>query len=230
MKTFCELYFRASPERLEQFIDEIQDFATGDWSVKIVDKPTMHWIEFNYSGNCVDQAAVFISIGDCVFEGQLQVNNIVPLKKSKLSIDEYNNVLRLFYNEIIRPYKEHHFDIDISQLTDDIFDPRTVISEEALKKLKVFCAAANKSTGSSHPCDQERWFDFICQTVDDDRIFDSDTLARFLQDKSYWGKREEGFHGAMGAFAWDEEHAWQLASEYESACELLQYYKRTRGY
>lgn len=230
MKTFCELYFRASPERLERFIDEIQDWATGDWSVEIVDKPTMHWIEFNYRGSRVDQAAVFITIGNRVLEGQLRVDNIVPLEKNQLSIDEYNSVLKFFYNEIIKPYKERHFDIEISQVTDDIFDPRTVISEEALNKLKVFCAAANKSTGASHPCDRERWFDFICQTVDDDRIFDQDTLAKFLQDESYWGKREEGFLGAMGAFAWDEEHAWQLASEYESACEILQYYKRTRGY
>lgn len=231
MKTFCELYFKASPERLERFIDEVQDFVVGDWSVEIVDKPTMHWIEFSYKGNRVDHAVVFISIGDCVSEGQLQVNNIVPLDKSQLSIDEYNSVLRLFYNEIIKPYKECHLDIniDISRLTDDIFDPKTVISEEALKKLEAFCVAANKSTGANHPCDQERWFSFICQTVDDERIFDSDTLAKFLQDESYWGKRADDFHGAMGAFAWDEEHAWQLAFEYESACELLQYYKRTRG-
>ena len=230
MKTFCELYFKASPERLEQFVAEIQNFVTGNWSVEIVDKPTMHWIEFNYRGNRVDQAAVFITIGEYLREGELRVNNIVPLEKSQLSVDEYNNILRLFYNEIIKPYKESHFDIDISQLTDDIFDPRTVISEEALNKLKAFCSLANKATGSSHPCDQERWFDFICQTVDDDRIFDLDTLAKFLQDESYWGKREEGFLGAMGAFAWDEDQAWQLAAEYESACEILQYYKRTRGY
>lgn len=230
MKTFRELFFKASPERLGRFIDEIQNFATGNWSVKIVDKPGRQWIEFNYRGNRVDQAAVFISIGKCLNEGELRVNNIVPLEKNQLSIDEYNNVLELFYGEIIKPYKERHFDIEISPLTDDIFDPRTVISEEALKKLRTFCGAANKSTGSSHPSDQEKWFDFICQTVDDDRIFDIETLAKFLQDESYWGKREEGFLGAIGSFAWDEKHAWQLASEYEDACAILQYYKRTRGY
>ena len=229
MKTFCELYFKASPERLKQFIDEIQDFATENWSVKIVDKPGMKWIEFSYSGNRVERAAVFIATGEYLHEGELRVSNIVPLEKNKLSIDEYNDVLKLFYNEIIKPYKESHFDIDISQVTDDIFDPRTVISEEALKKLRAFCGAANKSTGSSHPCDRERWFDFICQTVEDDRLFDLETLARFLQDETYWGKREDGFLGAMGAFAWDEEQARQLASEYESACEILQYYRRTRG-
>ena len=88
---------------------------------------------------------------------------------------------------------------------------------------------ANKSTGSSHPFDQERWFDFICQTVDDDRIFDYTTLANFLQDETYWGKKSEEFIGVIGEFSWDEEHAYELASEYERACEILQYYKKTRG-
>lgn len=229
MKTFCELYFKASPERLKQFANEIQGYAMGDWCAEIKNDYNKQWIEFDYVGSHVDQAAVFITTGESLNAGKLQVNNIVPLKKSQLSIDEYNNILRLFYSDVIEPYKKVHSDIDISQPTNDIFDPKTVISELALDKLKAFCYAANKSTGSSHPCDQERWFDFICQTVDDDRIFDADTLAKFLQDESYWGKKEDGFHGAMGAFAWDEEHAWQLASEYESACELLKYYKRTRG-
>ena len=98
-----------------------------------------------------------------------------------------------------------------------------------IDKLKAFCNGANKSTGSSHPCDQERWFDFICQTVDDGMMFDYSTLADFLQDESYWGKKDPGFLGVMGSFAWDEEHAYQLAAEYENACILLQYYKKTRG-
>lgn len=229
MKTFCELYIEASPERLKRFISEIQEYATGDWCAKIKNDYTVQWIEFDYSGNHADPAAVFIITNKYLSTGQLRVNNIVPLEKNQLSIDEYNCVLRLFNKDVIEPYKKTHSDIDISQPTSDIFDPKTVISELALDKLKSFCYLANKSTGSSHPDDQERWFDFICQTVDDDRIFDADTLAKFLQDESYWGKKEDDFHGVMGDFAWDEEHAWQLATEYEGACELLKYYIRKRG-
>lgn len=85
MKTFCELYFKASPEKLEQFVDDIQDFVTENWSVEIIDKPGMQWIEFEYRGNRVDQAAVFIAKGECLHKGELRVNNIVPLEKNKLS-------------------------------------------------------------------------------------------------------------------------------------------------
>lgn len=87
---------------------------------------------------------------------------------------------------------------------------------------------ANKSTGSSHPCDEERWFDFICQTVDDEKIFDYDILFGFLTDEEYWGKKDPDFLGAIGQFAWDEEKGAELASEYENYVRILQYYKKTR--
>lgn len=104
-----------------------------------------------------------------------------------------------------------------------------MISETVLEKLKRFCSVANKSTGSSHPCDQKRWFDFICQTVDDGKIFDYSTLASFLQDETHWGKKPDDFIGVMGSYAWEEEQAYELATEYENLCEVLRYYKKSRG-
>ena len=44
-------------------------------------------------------------------------------------------------------------------------------------------------------------------------------------DEEYWGKKEPGFLGAMGRFAWDEEHAGELATEYDNYVRLLRYYK-----
>lgn len=85
-----------------------------------------------------------------------------------------------FYEDVIKPYEEAGADLEICGPSDDNFDLRTVISEAALEKLKLFCSTANKATGSSHPCDRDKWFDFICQTVDDGKVFDYDTLARFL--------------------------------------------------
>lgn len=229
MKTYCELYFTGNRTSLEKFITEIQSYAHGEWNASIEQKMGTPWIAFNYHGNAVDRASVCISLHNLDSTNELHVTNIVPLEKQKLNIDEYNNVLREFYKDIVLPYKTTHHDINISQVTDDIFDPKSIISEEALEKLTLFCNAANKSTGSSHPCDQERWYDFICQTVDDDKIFDFTTLAQFLQDEDYWGKKDPDYLGVMGHFAWDKDSAEELASEYESACSILQYYKRTRG-
>lgn len=228
MKTYRELYFQGLPEQLERFLQDIKDYSTDVWHFGHEDRYGSPWIYFDYSGDVVDHARVCITTGKEILHGKIKVNNIVPLKKHQLSIDEYNAVLLKFYTDIIIPYKKCHHELDISQPSDDTFDPKSMITETALRKLEAFCNSANKSTGSSHPCDQERWFDFICQTVDDEQIFDYSTLAEFLQDEDFWGSKNPDFCGVIGRFAWDEDRAYQLASEYENACTLLEYYKRTR--
>ena len=213
---------------MAKFVDQIGKYITDDWNLQKSER-FKDYLSFEYQGDQVDKSIVSIYVGDRIARGELKVGNIVPIEKDMLSIDEYNAVLLKFYSDIIKPYKERNIELDISQPSEDIFNPLDVISEIALSKLKAFCFGANKSTGSSHPNDQERWLDFICQTVDDERMFNYDTLAKFLHDETYWGKKPEGFFGVMGEFAWDEETAFELAAEYENACEVLKYYKKTRG-
>lgn len=229
MKTYRELYFKGTTKQLSEFVDQIGKYAVGDWKLRKQSERWKDYLFFDYLGNHVDKASVSIYVGDELAKGELRVGNIVPIEKNQLSVDEYNAVLLQFYGDVIKPFKESGTELKILQPSDDIFDPTTVISEVSLKKLKLFCSAANKSTGSSHPCDQERWFDFICQTVDDGKMFDYSTLANFLQDEAYWGKKPDDFIGVMGSYAWDEEHAYELASEYDNLCEILLYYKKTRG-
>lgn len=231
MKTYRELYFKGMPQNLSEFVKEIKKYAVGDWKVEKTSDRWKDYLFIGYSGDIVDKARISIYIGDIATDDQINVGNIIPLEKNELTIDEYNAVLTKFYEDVVKPYEKANANIglEIIYQNNDDFEATSVISEEALKKLKLFCNAANKSTGSSHPCDRERWFDFICQTVDDGRMFDSTTLADFLQDEGYWGKKPDGFIGVMGSYAWDEEHAYELASEYESLCEFLQYYKNQRG-
>ena len=46
--------------------------------------------------------------------------------------------------------------------------------------------------------------------------------------EEYWGKKEKGFLGVIGQFAWSDENAQELASEYDNYVRILQYYKKTR--
>lgn len=228
MKTYSELYFKGTPVQLSEFVKEIRKFAVGNWKVE---KQTDCWKDYlfiDYMGEKVDKARVSIYIGDIAEDNEIKVGNIIPLEKNELSVDEYNSILMEFYNDVIKPYKEAGTDLSISQPSDDIFKQLTVISKDALEKLDKFCRMANKSTGSSHPCDKERWLDFVCQTVDDGKIFETTTLATFLQDENYWGEKPKDFIGVMGHYAWDEEKAYELALEYEILCEALQYYKNSR--
>lgn len=229
MKTYRELFFKGTSKQLSEFVNQIGEYVVGDWIMRKQSERWKDYLFFEYIGTLVDKARVSIYIRDINKKLELKVGNIIPVEKNELSIDEYNAVLLKFYNDIIKPYKEGGTELSILQPSDDIFDPTLVITEKALNKLKLFCSAANKSTGSSHPCDKDRWFDFICQTVDDEKTFDYLTLASFLQDETYWGKKQDDFIGVMGNYAWDEEHAYELAVEYENLCEVLLYYKKTRG-
>ncbi|UEL48292.1 hypothetical protein [Terrisporobacter hibernicus] len=230
MEIYSELQFTGTQEELNEFIETIGYYAKGDWFLEERKGRWKNYLFFNYNGKEVDKSKVSIYIGeDDVMSGELHVGNIIPIEKSQLSIDEYNKVLQKFYDDVIKPYKKSGSSLNISELTSDEFDPLSEISKTALKKLEKFCKSANKSTGSSHPSDRNRWFDFICQTVDDGRVFDYAKLARFLQDENHWGKKAEDFIGVIGHFAWDKEKAYELANEYESLCEILIYYKKERG-
>lgn len=229
MHVYKELSFIGDKPALDKLYSEIYNVFPSDWIKPQNNDFLRNYILADYIGNSAPHAEVSIYYGkESWREGYIKVGNIVPLEKNELSIDEYNNILDIFYSEIVESYCKLHKDIKVVGPTSEQFDPLNYITEEALNKLTLFCNAANKSTGSSHPCDEERWFDFICQTVDDEKVFDCDTLFKFLMDEDYWGKKEKGFFGVMGHFAWDEQNAEELASEYESYVQILQYYKKTR--
>ena len=225
MKTFRELYFKGSKKELLNFTNEIKEYVKGNWKYGRNFRGD-ECIFFEYNGDSVDKARVFIDIGRNINNGELHVTNIVPLEKNQLFYDDYNKVLIKFYKDIIVPYKEQSSDLIINPPSSDEFEPTSVISSKALKLLESFCIGANKSTGSSHPNDQERWFDFIIQTVEDGKMFDYSTLVQFLQDEDYWGKKPNDVIGVIGSFAWDEEHARELALDYENLVTFLNYYRK----
>lgn len=143
-------------------------------------------------------ATVFLLNRD---DGTLQVANVVPSEQHELSRDEYNAIIEDFYKRFVRPAAERHG--VQAELTDAKADLEHWLPESAAEKLRLFCARANKRTGSNHPMDRERWYDFIVAAHEAD--FTSATLVRWLQ--------EEG--------GWDEEMADRLAAEYEFARGLL---------
>lgn len=211
MKIFRELKIGRDSMQINHFINHINNYVNGDWQYEYDGE----YLFFDYTGNHLPQSRISI-YANKQQSGFLRVGNIIPLQKAILSVEEYNKILLKFYEDIILPFKNANPDVIIDGPSDDTFDPLQIISKSALEKLKRFSNIANKSTGSAHPNDRERWFDFICQTVDDDKIFDYDILKPFLQDESFWGKNK----------AWNELFSEQLAEEYELCCEILLFYKR----
>jgi hypothetical protein len=134
------------------------------------------------------------------------VPNIVPVESGELGITQYNAILADFIERIVRPVAHlFNYQIDATESRQNLEDWTSV---DAAKKLRVFSAAANKSTGASHPMDQRRWFDFIIAVHRSRRTIGTDRLTRWLREV-------EG---------WDEESAHALAGQYETALSLLQRY------
>ena len=135
-----------------------------------------------------------------------EVANIVPLELDELGVAGYNDVLNDFVDRIARPASEDcQFNVKITKRRQFITD---WVSQEAADALHRFSVSANKSTGSSHPLDRKRWFQFIMAVHRDQRKLDTDLLIRWLVEVEDW----------------DTKRAHKLAIEYEFGLALLNEY------
>lgn len=139
-------------------------------------------------------------------DGGYYVPNIVPLEARSLSYSEYNAILTDFVDRVARPVCDRlGVGIELSSGNQSLED---WITEDVATRLKRFSAAANKSTGASHPMDQRRWFDFLVAAHRSGKELDVETLARWLRE----------------ADGWDQETANDLAGDYQNALALLTFY------
>lgn len=138
----------------------------------------------------------------------LYVSNIVPADVSELDYDQYNQILREFHDNFVVPVAG---DLNIAlELSAPDTTIENVLSPKSLGLLKSFSGAANKSTGSSHPMDRKRWFDFLINLHRSGESPDEGLLAR-------WFVEEE---------RWSEDRVRKLIIEYEFARGLLNQYDR----
>ena len=141
------------------------------------------------------------------------VTNILPLKKHRLNASEYNDVLNDFVNRIAKPASEDlGFQVEDGKRKQSITD---WTSQEAARALHRFSISANKSTGSSHPSDQHRWFQFLFAVHKahkaQGKVLDTHLLGRWLEEVAHW----------------PSEVATELVLEYEFALNLLNEYDRS---
>ena len=135
-----------------------------------------------------------------------ELTNIIPKNKSEMSYDEYNDILNSFYNLYLKPNSDQ-FGIHVKMTPPDL-RLENLISQESFEKLKRFSRAANKSTGSSHPLDRKRWYDFIIYYYQNDlHKIESDFILRWLIEEE----------------SWPEKRAFDLIIEFEFGIGLLEY-------
>ena len=139
-----------------------------------------------------------------------RVANIVPRKAGELGIAKYNEVLQHFVTQVARPAAQlGGFAVDLTVAKQTVDDWLEAVPAASLRR---FSGAANKSTGASHPKDQERWYDFLIDAHRTAARLGADQLVRWLVEVEDW----------------PSETAHELAIEYEFARGLLQKYDGLR--
>ena len=212
MKVFKDLTIQIPTTRPEDFIASLEQNLPSGWTR---DKEAeSHSVGLGSQGHVYiicDKTSERESalVGLVPREGVgYYVSNIVPRQAGRLTHDQYNRILDEFADECIVPLAKT---LDLRLLRSS--DSETLedwVSEDSAKKFRRFLGLANKSTGTSHPMDKERWYDFIIAVVTNDDSLDASTLGRWLAE-------EDG---------WAEDMANEMAIEYEQEIGLLRHYLR----
>ncbi|MGE6322728.1 hypothetical protein ACQKEF_21065 [Pseudomonas oryzihabitans] len=140
----------------------------------------------------------------------LKLTNILPRKIPELGPARYNALIKDFLLKVVQPAREL-VDIKVG-IGDEFLSLQTLLGPGAASALVAFSNGANKATGSSHPLDRKRWFDFILAVDRSPRRPDLEQVLRWLVE----------------AEGWSEETALELIRECQFGLELLQHrVKRT---
>jgi len=191
------LFIKVDEADADHFAAEVQKNLSGawkrslDWEARLkaenVDKEAEWYIYQN------DEAGVCITRND---SESLKVTNIVPFVVGSLSDKDYNAIQQAF-QQIVQKTRFP------SYITGE--EAKLVLTQKARESLERFSSQANKSTGSSHPMDLERWVDFLAIAHEEKCFPDAGALAQYLEEK----------------LEWSAEKAHELAGESEFAIALL---------
>ena len=209
MKKFRDLFIVVKGELHDEFIRIVSSKISGHWSRDLARESEISnfgsdkMFCFNRAKNDGLDAKLWIVSDD---KSRLKVSNIVPTEQTSLKFDDYNKILSEFYNFGIQDAAESLN--GSSELTSDIFELEDVVESHIAKALRAFSSCANKSTGSSHPSDRQRWLDFIVNSYKANSQLELDELQKFLVNDG-----------------WSEDFAFDLSSEYESFLELLSFHE-----
>ena len=210
MKVFRDLYLHLPYEKTDIFFNELTEILNENWSREIAseEKLAKETGDKFYYFSCVKTDVLEPALVAFARKNQqiVYIANIVPREFGSLTKDQYNTIIIKFYEKFLSQICDK---LSIqAEITSDNQSMQDWVSEETYKKIKSFSGAANKSTGSSHPCDQERWFAFIVSVFRKNEKLDPSQLERWLVE-------DEGWHYDIAS---------DLAIEYEQGLALLGYF------
>jgi hypothetical protein len=203
--TYQELDFHGPRLTLNSLADEIDNSIEDPWE-RATDIESRDFLEGEYRvfrrRPTTDIPGLTLHITQ--LRDRIYVPNIVPTKARELSMEQYNAAVTEFYDRFAQPAAQALGGDAV--LSEPVIDLETVIGQEPFRALVAFSHLANKSTGSSHPMDQRRWFDFIVLAHRSGAELTTDVLREwFILD------------------GWSESRADDLVLEYEFGTGLLKH-------
>jgi hypothetical protein len=146
---------------------------------------------------------LFLTHADRHATSWLYVSNIVPIGAQQLTVDQYNNILREFETRFAKPAAGLlGVRVELSSAEQSLED---WLSPQSAGLLRAFSRGANKSTGSGHPMDRERWLNFLIALHRSGEDPNIGLIERWLVEEERWR----------------DETTSRLLSEYEFARDLL---------
>lgn len=209
MQQFRDLKLIGNPNELSKLVEKIETSLCDGW-IRAKDKEAIlkngynsdQFVFLTPEDNSIPYASLHIDSDE---NGYLYICNIVPAEKSQLGKKNYNLILEKFLAKFVEPAVK---DLDIRIVTTSAEkNINNSMSPELSEKLKRFSVCANKSTGCGHPCDQERFMDFIIQAHREGSLLDDSTLRGLLIDEG-----------------WSEYFADDLSSKYCFNRDVLKQY------
>jgi len=211
MKMFKDLEIEVSQKVRADFLQRIEERLPEGWTrdrdaEKRAHGPTTEGFCYYVCNQQQDRPPALVALVPRN-ENLMYVSNIVPRLVSELSRDQYNRILDEFATQCIKPIAvEMGISLKTTKEDETLED---WVSKGSAEKFRTFSVLANKSTGTSHPCDKERWYEFIISIVNNNDSLDSTTLRE-------WMVAEDG---------WTEDVALEVVIEFEQEVGLLKYYR-----
>jgi hypothetical protein len=214
MDDYCELCFAGTDSSLNALINFLKELKNKDWTIVSTSIAGIEYLQCKYNGALVDKASVFLHRDS---DDILKVVNIVPTVKAELTIAEYNAVLRLFDKDLIRPSDSflNQHNITVKKDLTGLFNPLNYLSKEAYDKLISFSQNADRT--SLPPFAEEKWYDFVIQTVNDNMVIDSASLSSIMQGKEF-----------LGQYVWTPQETYELCTRYDDESNLLKYFLKRK--
>lgn len=207
MKTFKDVFIRVGDVEIVDYIKDLTNELKKPWSRAYENEKNSKYlgeVAFCFQR---EKDATLPAAGLSIFKkggNSWYIPNVVPIESGQLNYEEYNDIITEFYESCLMPLSAQH-DIAVEISTGELED-EDIVGEIPAKKLKAFSNCANKSTGSAHPSDRNRWFEFIVTACNSENDIDTGDLKRLLQQQG-----------------WSEALALDLVIEFEFGRDLIKH-------